>query len=694
MKVITYLGFTLLSILIQFSVMDFIQERLQPDEKPLISNITSNRKLFRDILQEYSKKPHALYYRTLNQLQQYKNLTSTTKKYDNVTLNGSTFETTTDTLSTTFEDLFDESSSMSDVETTTDSFYTSTEIENVTEFTLFEKKNKTMNKPNSSPKRRFTKDMCHCNLLFKVCDINCCCDSDCSEADINLFKNCDKGALDGKRNDVCYPQFSIKPQTSNIIGNLFCIAKTNLPEKRNVNKYDREFATRTMDMTLKWQKTTTSKDNIEFTKEFYKSGDPIWLLKNGSIGYLDVSTPEVNHYCTGRKMIKFLEDERIQCNIKITHLEMIQLYKTIEETTIISVIDRTLNTSVLNCSNVHCTNWTVIICNDTSCINYNKSLHEPLCTDSQCTHIALKIDYIFYYHNLKIVNATVKLFIQNVSMNVPLMKQDISVRFHLANISIEQAVKFSGNPGYISNRAVIVSHVESNHTDNFFNSSSMHNHFILPVNENGKCTISNTAKDELKFGSNKRTKCRLYLEHKFLSYNATHACRMIHASIQDYLGLNYTSFVSPYGNPRGQEDAQWIPLQVQAFEKDSIMGEFVDGESTLVCRNIVAAVSLIFTYADLSATNDQLENKILTAAVQRTAQNITLQVDDFTTVLTVDVTFVDVTKPPVYEFAGSPDFNIHLPADFFFPFPNRAFVNRCNLMQLIYICGAMFITIK
>lgn len=80
MKVITYLGFTLLSILIQFSVMDFIQERLQPDEKPLISNITSNRKLFRDILQEYSKKPHALYYRTLNQLQQYKNLTSTTKK--------------------------------------------------------------------------------------------------------------------------------------------------------------------------------------------------------------------------------------------------------------------------------------------------------------------------------------------------------------------------------------------------------------------------------------------------------------------------------------------------------------------------------------------------------------------------------------------------------------------------------------
>ncbi|XP_047986851.1 uncharacterized protein LOC125226793 isoform X2 [Leguminivora glycinivorella] len=298
MKIITYLGFTLLSILIQFSFMDFIQERIKPDVKPLISNITSNKKLFRDILQEYSKKPHALYYRTLSQIQENKNLTSDPKKYENSTLNGSTLETTTDTFSTTFEDLFDESSSVSDVETTTDTFYSSTEIENVTEFTLFEKKNKTVTKPISSPKKSVTKDLCHCNLLFKVCDINCCCDSDCSDADINLFENCGKEAPDGRRNDVCYPQFSIKPQTTNFIGNLFCIAKTNLPEKRNVNKYDREFATKIMDATLKWHKTKTSKDNIEFSKELYKSGDPIWLLKNGSIGYLDVSNPEVNHYCT------------------------------------------------------------------------------------------------------------------------------------------------------------------------------------------------------------------------------------------------------------------------------------------------------------------------------------------------------------------------------------------------------------
>ncbi|XP_063529914.1 tectonic-1-like [Cydia strobilella] len=301
---------------------------------------------------------------------------------------------------------------------------------------------------------------------------------------------------------------------------------------------------------------------------------------------------------------------------------------------------------------------------------------------------------MFYYHNLKIVNATVKLYTQNVSMNVPLLIQDISVRFYLSNTSIEQAVQFSGNPSYIPNRPVIVSHVENNHTDNFFNSSSKHNHFVLPVNENGKCTLSNTVKDELKFGSNKRTKCRLYLEHKFLSYNCTHACRMIHASIEEYLGLNYTSFVSSYGNPRGQEDAQWIPLQVQATEKDAIFGEFFDGKSTLVCHNIVTAVSLMFTYADLSATNDKIENKILTATVQMTERNITFQVEDFTTVLTVDVTFVDVTKPPVYEFAGSPDFNIHLPADFFFPFPNKAFVDKCNSIQFMYICGVMFIAIK
>lgn len=68
---------------------------------------------------------------------------------------------------------------------------------------------------------------------YKVCDINCCCDVDCSDDDIKLFLSCEK-KVSHTQQDVCYPQFDSKIQTSSP-NNFLCIAKMNLPEKRNIN---------------------------------------------------------------------------------------------------------------------------------------------------------------------------------------------------------------------------------------------------------------------------------------------------------------------------------------------------------------------------------------------------------------------------------------------------------------------------
>lgn len=166
MKIITYLGFTLVSILVQFCVMDFIQDRLQVEEKPIIFNMSSQRKHFRDILKEYTNKPHALYYRTnLNRLTDYKNISTTI--YRNSSLLESS--TSTEAYSTGFELLYDESSSVIDTDTTTESFYTSTEIDNVTDFVLFEAKNKTKEEPNAaSVNRTLNKEKCDCNFLVGI----------------------------------------------------------------------------------------------------------------------------------------------------------------------------------------------------------------------------------------------------------------------------------------------------------------------------------------------------------------------------------------------------------------------------------------------------------------------------------------------------------------------------------------------
>lgn len=163
MKVVTYLAFTLFSIVINFVVMDFIQEKISvnnTDAAPTV-NASSAKTHFNDILKHYGQKPHALYYRS------HMNLESkipSTKTYSNASFLES-LETSTDISSTIIDLLYDENSSITEdaYTTATESLLTSTEYDNVTEITIFGSKIATTTKPVIRPKK--TAIYCTCNLL-------------------------------------------------------------------------------------------------------------------------------------------------------------------------------------------------------------------------------------------------------------------------------------------------------------------------------------------------------------------------------------------------------------------------------------------------------------------------------------------------------------------------------------------------
>lgn len=168
MRVVTYLAFTLFSIIINFVVMDFIQEKIRLKENRTTSDInsSSSRIHFNDILKQYGQKPHALYYRTHMKLE--KNIPSI-KAYNNATFLES-LETTTDVSSTVIDLLYDENTSITDGEytTVTESLLTSPEYENVTDITLFGTKNASTVKPIIKPKNRTVIKDCSCNLLVGI----------------------------------------------------------------------------------------------------------------------------------------------------------------------------------------------------------------------------------------------------------------------------------------------------------------------------------------------------------------------------------------------------------------------------------------------------------------------------------------------------------------------------------------------
>lgn len=166
MKVITYLAFTLLSIVINFAVMDFIQEKIRIGNEDAVPDVnTSSAKThFNDILKHYGQKPHALYYRSHINLERK---IPSTKTYSNASFLES-LETSTDISSTIIDVLYDENSSTTEdaYSTATESLLTSTEFDNVTEITIFGTKNTTTIRPVMKPKKPIR--YCSCNLLVSI----------------------------------------------------------------------------------------------------------------------------------------------------------------------------------------------------------------------------------------------------------------------------------------------------------------------------------------------------------------------------------------------------------------------------------------------------------------------------------------------------------------------------------------------
>lgn len=328
-------------------------------------------------------------------------------------------------------------------------------------------------------------------------------------------------------------------------------------------------------------------------------------------------------------------------------------------------------------------------------MDYNKSLHEPSCTETSCTNLALKLEYVFYYYDSKIINATIKLFSQNISLDVPFMNQEINVRFILTNESIEKVIEVSGNPGYLYGRPLIATTAESNRSLNFFNVTSPHIRFLVqPSNKEGICTSLITENNFMMFGLNKRIKCR-YVYHKSIHFqNGTNICNDIESSLEELFGLNNKLYVSPYGNPLDVKDSDWLSIQTNLYEKDITYGQFVTKNSKLRCYNVITRISYIITFADVSQVTIKRENKIVSININVSARNVTLTPEDMSTVLTIDTNFIDGTKPRVYEYAAGPHINIHLPKDFFFPFPSNGIHVTKQSYNLIMLCCVMYLQIK
>lgn len=173
MKILAYLAFTMLSVMIQFCIIDYIQAKLEGDElkpKQIYLNNTSQKK-FVDIIREYAGKPHALYYRTENAklLESLENMPLTTVSSDGTLSENTTTGPDNPQTSTVYDFLYEETvTGASESPSTSELPVTTTEFENITDFTIFNTNNATDTQNASIPKKTFFQEDCYCNLMVRL----------------------------------------------------------------------------------------------------------------------------------------------------------------------------------------------------------------------------------------------------------------------------------------------------------------------------------------------------------------------------------------------------------------------------------------------------------------------------------------------------------------------------------------------
>lgn len=166
MKIITYFVFTLLSIFIQFCVMDFIQEKMQIEQKQSDFGKTSQRVNFSNIIKNISSlKPEALYYNIKSSQFTWNSAVNPVNGLD--LTNASVEVTTIDSLNSVF-DFYDENSSMTEFTSTTDMVATSTEVDNFTDITLY---NTNIQSTTGNFSATSFNKHCNCNFMVSVANL-------------------------------------------------------------------------------------------------------------------------------------------------------------------------------------------------------------------------------------------------------------------------------------------------------------------------------------------------------------------------------------------------------------------------------------------------------------------------------------------------------------------------------------------
>uniref|UniRef100_U3BYN9 Tectonic-1 isoform 2 n=1 Tax=Callithrix jacchus TaxID=9483 RepID=U3BYN9_CALJA len=525
--------------------------------------------------------------------------------------------------------------------------------------------------PTSGPRPTPVTDvaaLCVCDLSPAQCDVNCCCDPDCSSVDFSVFSACSVPVVTGD-NQFCSQKAAIyslnftanPPQrvfklVDQINPSIFCIHTTNYkpalsfinPEVPDENSFDTLM--RTADGF-----TLNAESDISFTTKLdvpstakYEYGVPLQT----SDSFLRFPSSLTSSLCTDNNPAAFLVNQAVKCTRKI-NLEQCEETEALSMAFYSSPEIRRVPDSR---TKVPITVQSVVIqsLNKTLTRREDTDVLQPALVNaghfSLCMNVVLEVKYSLTYTDAgEVIKADLSLLVGTVSSVMVPLQQKFEILFLQENT---KPVPLSGNPGYVMGLPLAAGFQPHKGSGIIQITNRYGQLTILHSTTEQDCLALEGVRTPVLFGYTMQSGCKLRLTGAL-------PCRLVAQKVESLLwGQGFPDYVASFGNSQTQDVLDWVPIHfiTQSFNrKDS-------------CQLPGALVIEVKWTKYGSLLNPQAKIVNVTANLISSSFPEASSGNERTILISTAVTFVDVSAPAEAGFRAPPAINARLPFNFFFPF--------------------------
>ncbi|XP_073168861.1 tectonic-1 isoform X3 [Lepidochelys kempii] len=469
--------------------------------------------------------------------------------------------------------------------------------------------------------------LCVCDLSVAQCDVNCCCDPDCSAADFSLFTTCSVHIVTGDSqlctqetaiysiNVAAHPPERIFKLVDQNNPSIFCIHATNykqalsfippeMPTSQNFDSLLKQFEGVTFsaesDVLLN---TELDAQNFSDTNETarYEYGVPIQTAD----AFLRLPAPLVSSQCSDANPAGFLVNQAVKCSRMI---------------------------NVGNCNTTQAL----------SMLFYTNSSILAVPKSSQLVNVTVQAITVQSLSGTRTLlnSSDVLLLPKNLDNQVC-----INVVLGLNT----KPVPLSGNPGYGIGLPLRAGFRPTG--SGIIQSTNTHGQLtVLQSSSNQDCLAVEGVRTPVLFGYNMISGCKLRI-------TASTECQLLANIILNVLkGQNFPEYVASFGNSQAQDVLDWVPItHIQSSEQG-------------LCQIPVSFEIEVKWTKYGSLMNPQAKIVNVSATVISTILAQTHFGSERTIQIASSVTFIDVSTPAEPGYKAPPTIDAKLPFDFFFPF--------------------------